>query len=74
MFSRHAAEINAYLNEVDSLKELLHTYEQSITRKDDVINNLTLGLQKQKEKYEKLKTFNDWKGQHSDAKREVRVT
>ena len=75
MFSsyRHAAEKNQVLNEMESLKELLHTYEQSIERKDQVISNLTHAMQKQREKIEMLKKFNEWKLKHIDRKREVRV-
>ena len=60
-------------NELESLKELLLTYEQSIERKDQVICNLTQGLQKQKEKFDMLKTFCEWKMKHNDMKREVRT-
>ena len=56
------------------MKELLHTYEQSIERKDQVINNLTSGLQRQKEKLEMAKTFSDWKVKHNDSQREVSMT
>ena len=53
------------------MKELLHTYEKSITRKDEVISNMTHALQKHKEKYDMLKKFSEWKLQHVDVKREV---
>jgi centrosomal protein POC5 len=56
---------------MESLKELLHTYEQSIERKDQVISNLTHAMQKQREKIEMLKKFNEWKLKHIDRKREV---
>ena len=68
---RHAGEVSELQEEIASLKELLHTYEQSIQRKDQVINNLTVGLSRQKERYELLRTFSDWKVKHNDAKREV---
>ena len=55
------------------MKELLHTYEQSIERKDQVIANLTNGLHKQKEKLEMAKTFSEWKIRHNDSQREVRT-
>jgi centrosomal protein POC5 len=64
-------EKNQVLNEMESLKELLHTYEQSIERKDQVISNLTHAMQKQREKIEMLKKFNEWKLKHIDRKREV---
>lgn len=68
---KHAAEKNQVLNEMESLKELLHTYEQSIERKDQVISNLTHAMQKQREKIEMLKKFNEWKLKHIDRKREI---
>ena len=68
---RHAAECTRLQNEIEHLKELLHTFELSIERKDAVISNLTQGMQKQKQKYEMLRSFGDWKLSHSDAKREV---
>lgn len=53
------------------MKELLHTYEASVQRKDQVISNLTQALSKQREKQDALRTFSDWKIQHIDLKREV---
>lgn len=44
---RHAHEIEKSNNEVESLKELLSTYEHSIQRKDCVVNDLTKALDKQ---------------------------
>ncbi|KAK2156598.1 hypothetical protein LSH36_209g04027 [Paralvinella palmiformis] len=60
-----------YTQGMDGLRELLHTYEQSIERKDQVIANLTHALQKQKEKFEMLRTFSEWKISLNDKKREV---
>ncbi|XP_070536064.1 centrosomal protein POC5-like isoform X2 [Ptychodera flava] len=68
---RHAKEKHKLLNEIESLKELLNTYEQSIERKDQVISNLTHALQKQRERFEMLKKFNSWKLRYSDDKREA---
>ncbi|KAH3802582.1 hypothetical protein DPMN_156260 [Dreissena polymorpha] len=59
------------LDEMNSLKELLATYERSIERKDQVISNLTNALQKQKDRTEVVKTFCEWKMRHNDLKREV---
>ena len=69
---RFASEKTRLQNEIESLKELLHTYEQSVQRKDQVISNLTQALQKQREKQEMTRTFCEWKIKHNDAKREVR--
>jgi centrosomal protein POC5 len=71
-FVRTASENAKLQDEVENLKELLHTYEKSIERKDQVIANLTQGLQKQREKQEKLRAFCDWKVRLVDSKREVR--
>ena len=68
---RHAGEMNVLHNELEGLKELLHTYEVSIERKDGVIANLTRSLQNQKEKFNTLKTFTDWKIQYAASKQEV---
>ena len=68
---RHLAEIHQLQDQIESMKELLHTYEQAIERKDQVIQNLTNGVQRQKEKTELAKKFSDWKLHHSDLKREV---
>lgn len=68
---KFAAEKNQIQNEMESLKELLHTYEQSLQRKDQVISNLTNAMQKQREKVEMLKKFNEWKLKHIDRKREI---
>lgn len=61
------------VNEVESLKELLHTYEQSIERKDQVIANLTASLQSHRDKMQIQRSFCEWKVKHNDTKREVRV-
>ena len=59
---------------MENLKELLHTYEMSIERKDGIIANLTRGMQRQRDQQEMLKTFSEWKIRHNDAKREVWMT
>jgi centrosomal protein POC5 len=53
--------------------DLLATYEQSITRKDSVIQNLTKSLHRQKEKVELAKSFGIWKDKHNEDKREVSI-
>lgn len=68
---RHAADLEKVRNDMENLKELLHTYEQSVERKDQVIANLTNALQKNKEKMEMMRKFNEWKLRHSDSGREV---
>nr|XP_022312821.1 centrosomal protein POC5-like isoform X1 [Crassostrea virginica] len=65
-----AAERANLQNEIERMKELLHTYETSIQRKDQVISNLTQALGKQRDKQEAMRTFSEWKVQHVDLKRE----
>ncbi|PIK35131.1 putative centrosomal protein [Apostichopus japonicus] len=68
---RHNKELDQLYNEIGNLKELIHTYEQSVERKDQVITNLTRAVQKQKERFEMLKHFESWKLRHSEDKREA---
>ncbi|ESO98461.1 hypothetical protein LOTGIDRAFT_174270 [Lottia gigantea] len=68
---RNVIEKNKLINEIDSLKELLHTYEQSMERKDQVISNLTHAMQKQKDRKDMMKQFSEWKIRHNDVKRET---
>ncbi|XP_072019825.1 centrosomal protein POC5-like [Amphiura filiformis] len=68
---RHSREVSQLQNDIENLKELLHTYELSIERKDDVISNLTRAVQKQKERFEMLKRFQAWKLKHNEEKREL---
>ena len=70
-FDRHVGEGNQLQNQIEELRELLTTYEQSIQRKDQVISNLTAGLQHHRNRMEVQRTFSEWKIRHNDAKREV---
>ncbi|KAM4746361.1 centrosomal protein POC5 [Anableps anableps] len=67
----HAAQTAGLKSERDSLKELLHTYETSNQRKDEVIKNLSQVLERQKEKLEKMRTFTHWRLQYIEAKEEA---
>uniref|UniRef100_A0A8C3KH49 Centrosomal protein POC5 n=1 Tax=Calidris pygmaea TaxID=425635 RepID=A0A8C3KH49_9CHAR len=67
---KHAAHVRQLSNEMENLKELLHTYEISIGRKDEVITNLTQALEKQKERVELMRKFTLWRIQHVQAKQE----
>ncbi|NXD05439.1 POC5 protein, partial [Certhia familiaris] len=68
---RHATHVKQLQNEMENLKELLHTYEISISRKDEVvITNLTQALEKQKERVELMRKFTLWRIQHVKAKQE----
>uniref|UniRef100_A0A8B9Z2Z7 Centrosomal protein POC5 n=1 Tax=Buteo japonicus TaxID=224669 RepID=A0A8B9Z2Z7_9AVES len=68
---KHAAHVRQLGNEMENLKELLHTYEISIGRKDEVITNLTQALERQKERIELMRKFTLWRIQHVKAKQEV---
>ncbi|KAM7416456.1 hypothetical protein PAMA_018489 [Pampus argenteus] len=64
-------EKERYAAQTADLKQLLHTYETSNQRKDEVIVNLTQVLDRQKEKLEKMRTFTHWRLQHTEAKEEA---
>ncbi|XP_061585015.1 centrosomal protein POC5 isoform X2 [Cololabis saira] len=68
---RHAVQTAGLKGELESLKELLHTYETSNKRKDEVIVNLSQVLNKQKEKLEKMKAFSHWRLQRTEAREEA---
>nr|KAG5701813.1 hypothetical protein BaRGS_019024 [Batillaria attramentaria] len=67
---KFASDKTDLVEEMDTMKELLHTYEQSAERKDSVISNLTTALHHHRDKMELMRKFCDWKAQHNDAKRE----
>ncbi|NXY84069.1 POC5 protein, partial [Alcedo cyanopectus] len=68
---KHAASLRQLSNEIENLKELLHTYEISAGRKDEVvISNLSQALEKQKERTELMKKFTLWRIHHVKAKQE----
>ncbi|XP_068857429.1 centrosomal protein POC5 isoform X3 [Aphelocoma coerulescens] len=67
---KHATHVKQLQNEMENLKELLHTYEISISRKDEVITNLTQALEKQKERVELMRKFTMWRIQHVKTKQE----
>uniref|UniRef100_A0A672GS55 Centrosomal protein POC5 n=1 Tax=Salarias fasciatus TaxID=181472 RepID=A0A672GS55_SALFA len=64
---KYEAQAAGLKSELDSLKELLHTYETSNQRKDEVIGNLCHVLERQKEKLEKMRAFTHWRLQHAHA-------
>ncbi|NWW39141.1 POC5 protein, partial [Panurus biarmicus] len=68
---KHATHVKQLQNEMENLKELLHTYEISVSRKDEVIiTNLNQALEKQKERVELMRKFTLWRIQHVKAKQE----
>lgn len=68
---RFASEKVALVREMDGMKELLNTYEQTLERKDAVISNMTDALHRHRDKLELMRKFCDWKNMHNDAKREA---
>ncbi|XP_058683461.1 centrosomal protein POC5 isoform X2 [Poecile atricapillus] len=68
---KHAAHLKQLQNEMENLKELLHTYEISVRRKDEVITNLTQALEKQTDRVELMRKFTLWRIQHVKAKQEL---
>ncbi|XP_062984713.1 centrosomal protein POC5 [Elgaria multicarinata webbii] len=69
---KHAAHVRQLTNQMENLKELLHTYEISIGRKDEVIANLTHAIEKQKDRIELMKKFTKWRLQHFVGRQEAR--
>ncbi|KAG8598603.1 hypothetical protein GDO81_002670 [Engystomops pustulosus] len=67
---KHTEHITHMSNQIDGLQALIHTYETSIHRKDEVISNLTRALEKQKEKTELMRTFSHWRLQQMEARQE----
>lgn len=47
LFYRHGVEVNKLMNEMESQKELLLTYEQTLSHKDSIVANITNAIQKQ---------------------------
>nr|XP_023960322.1 centrosomal protein POC5 isoform X4 [Chrysemys picta bellii] len=68
---KYAAHVRQLNNQMENLRELLHTYEISIGRKDEVITNLSHAIDKQKERIELMKKFTRWRIQHVEARQEA---
>ncbi|NWT57841.1 POC5 protein, partial [Erythrocercus mccallii] len=67
---KHVAHVKQLQNEVENLKDLVHTYETSISRKDEIIANLSQALEKQKDRVELMRRFGTWRIQHVNTKLE----
>nr|CAB3264991.1 centrosomal protein POC5 [Phallusia mammillata] len=70
MQQEHESERNKLQDEIANLKELLHTYDASLTRKDSVISNLTRALHSSKERQEMARALTHWKIRLVDEKRQ----
>lgn len=70
---KHAAHIAGIHAEMDSLKDLLNTYEISNQRKDEVIMNLTRAVDRQRERLELMRSFTQWRLQHCAAKEKAQA-
>uniref|UniRef100_A0A671RTL6 Centrosomal protein POC5 n=1 Tax=Sinocyclocheilus anshuiensis TaxID=1608454 RepID=A0A671RTL6_9TELE len=68
---RHAAHMAAVNAEMDGLKDLLNTYKISNQRKDEVIVNLSRAVDRQREKLELTRSFNQWRLQQCAAREEA---
>ncbi|XP_053336443.1 centrosomal protein POC5 [Clarias gariepinus] len=71
---KHAAHIAGINAEMDSLKDLLNTYQISNQRKDEVIMNLTRAVDRQRERLELMRNFTQWRLQHCAAKEEAQAS
>ena len=68
---KHKNEMRQLREETDSVRELLATYEISLSRKDQVISNLTQSLHRHRDRLEMQRRFAEWRQQHTDRKREA---
>ncbi|XP_072520862.1 centrosomal protein POC5 isoform X2 [Salminus brasiliensis] len=68
---KHAAHVAGINAEMDSLKDLLNTYQISNQRKDEVIVNLTRAVDRQRERTELMRSFTQWRIKHCAAKEEA---
>ncbi|XP_076453730.1 centrosomal protein POC5-like isoform X2 [Babylonia areolata] len=69
--NRHCKEKADLIKELNSLKEFLHTYDQSMERKDSIISNLTQAMYRQRDKLQLMQNFCQWRVHHNDLKREA---
>ena len=68
---RHNSEKQKLLADIDSLKELIATFEKTVERKDQIVENLTDGIKRHRDKYDMMRKFCEWRMNHNDNKREV---
>ena len=71
MLFRLAVEKSDVILELDRLKEYVHSAQQTMRRKDDIISNLSSCVCRQRGRVELARMFFTWREQHVDAKREV---
>ncbi|XP_039252854.2 centrosomal protein POC5-like [Styela clava] len=70
----HQEEVDKLQNELAQLKELLHTYEVSVERKDQVISNLTRAVQTGHDRLEMARRMMQWKLRMIDERRQTFTT
>ncbi|KAL2092387.1 hypothetical protein ACEWY4_012185 [Coilia grayii] len=70
---KHAANMAAQNAEMDGLRDLLHTYEISSQRKDEVIRNLSQALDRQRERLEMMRSFTQWRLRHGAIREEAKA-
>ncbi|XP_028851604.1 centrosomal protein POC5 [Denticeps clupeoides] len=71
---RHEAQAAELRTEMCSLKDLLHTYEISNQRKDEVIRNLSRAIDRQRERLELMRSFTHWRLQRCSSLEEAQGT
>ncbi|XP_065069983.1 zinc finger protein 677-like isoform X3 [Rhopilema esculentum] len=67
--SKPSPEVLKLRREIDKLRELLHTLEKSVSQKDELVSNLVKSLEKEKEKYEKLRAVSTDQWERSSAEK-----
>ncbi|XP_066512872.1 centrosomal protein POC5-like isoform X1 [Hoplias malabaricus] len=70
---KHAAHLAGITSEMDSLKDLIKTYQLSNQRKDEVIANLTRAADRQRERLELMRSFTQWRIKQCAAKEEAQA-
>ncbi|XP_077572237.1 uncharacterized protein LOC144196115 isoform X2 [Stigmatopora nigra] len=69
----HIARYEALKAEADNLHQLLRLAEESNKRKDEMISNLNMAMDKQRQKLEKMRVFTHWRIQYIEAKEEAQA-
>ncbi|XP_077457436.1 uncharacterized protein poc5 isoform X2 [Stigmatopora argus] len=69
----HLARYEALKAEADNLQQLLRIAEESNKRKEEMISNLNMAMDKQRQKLEKMRVFTHWRIQYIEAKEEAQA-
>jgi len=71
--SKTSPEMMKLRREIDNLRELLHTLERSVSQKDKLVSNLVKSLEKERDKYEKLRAVSSDKLDLSSDESDTRL-